>query len=278
MSQHDYVVSNGSGAAVREDINSLAGAIASLNSGTTAPTTTFAHMLWADETTGILKQRNAANSAWISLLTMATGALVSADQVLSALAASSDFYWMTRAVGEIIYLPTHLTGIVEPPTDSSLYRYAKLTAGLTGGGGYNNGILTSESTSGSAPTNTATAVVSLSGSPIDGQTIRLLNTEGRRVRPGTSAGTLQNDQMQQITGSFDLRLADDSPPASVNLSASGAFSRTSGTDANTLTTQPAAPAAARTIINFDSSTSTDARTGTETHEKNIQHTAYMRIK
>lgn len=73
MSQHDYDIANGSGAAVRADINSLNSAMASLNSGASAPSTTFAYMLWADTTTGLMKQRNAANSAWVTLWTIATG-------------------------------------------------------------------------------------------------------------------------------------------------------------------------------------------------------------
>lgn len=71
MSQHDYDLANQSGAAFRGDLNNVLGAIASLNSGASAPTTTFAYMLWADTTTGLLKQRNAANSAWIVRKTLA---------------------------------------------------------------------------------------------------------------------------------------------------------------------------------------------------------------
>ena len=82
-----------------------------------------------------------------------------ADQALAILASSSDFIWATKAIGEIVMLPTHLTGITEPPTSSSLYRYIKLTAGLTGGGQYNNGVLTGESTSGSAPLVLASATL-----------------------------------------------------------------------------------------------------------------------
>jgi hypothetical protein len=66
--QADYVVSNGTGAAVRSDINGQLAAIVSNNSGATAPSTTYAYMLWADTTTGLLKLRNGANSAWIELL------------------------------------------------------------------------------------------------------------------------------------------------------------------------------------------------------------------
>ena len=67
MAQHDYVIANGSGSAVRADLNDALAAIVSLNSGTSEPTDTFAYMLWADTTAGVLKIRNAANNAWITL-------------------------------------------------------------------------------------------------------------------------------------------------------------------------------------------------------------------
>lgn len=65
--QHDYVIANGSGSAVRSDLNNALAAIVSLNSGASEPTDTFAYMWWADTTAGVLKIRNAANNAWITL-------------------------------------------------------------------------------------------------------------------------------------------------------------------------------------------------------------------
>lgn len=67
MSQHDYVIDNGSGAVVRSDINNLAQAIATNNSGTSAPSTTYPYMWWPDVTNSLLKQRNGANTAWITI-------------------------------------------------------------------------------------------------------------------------------------------------------------------------------------------------------------------
>jgi len=67
MAQHDYVIANGTGAAVRSDINNGLAAIVSNNSGATAPSTTYAYQWWADTTTGLLKLRNAANNGWITL-------------------------------------------------------------------------------------------------------------------------------------------------------------------------------------------------------------------
>jgi hypothetical protein len=67
MAQADYVVANGTGAAVRSDLNGQLAAIVSNNSGVTEPATTYAYQWWADTTTGLLKIRNAANNAWITL-------------------------------------------------------------------------------------------------------------------------------------------------------------------------------------------------------------------
>lgn len=67
MSQHDYILDNQNGASFRADINNVLAAIATCNSGATAPATPYAYQLWHDTTTGIIKQRNAANSAWVNL-------------------------------------------------------------------------------------------------------------------------------------------------------------------------------------------------------------------
>ena len=67
MAQHDYSIANGTGSAVRSDLNDALAAIVSLNSGATEPATTFAFQLWADTTANVLKLRNSANNAWITL-------------------------------------------------------------------------------------------------------------------------------------------------------------------------------------------------------------------
>lgn len=64
MSQHDYNIANASGAVVRADINTLAQAIATLNAGASAPSPSFANMLWYDTATGILYKRDSANTIW----------------------------------------------------------------------------------------------------------------------------------------------------------------------------------------------------------------------
>jgi hypothetical protein len=57
--QDDLSVANASGATVRADINAQLQSLGTLMSGTSAPATTYAHMLWADTTNNVLKKRNA---------------------------------------------------------------------------------------------------------------------------------------------------------------------------------------------------------------------------
>lgn len=71
MSQHDYVLANQAGAAFRSDLNDALSAVATINSGASAPATTFAYQLWVDTTNGVIKQRNAGNSGWVTLCPVA---------------------------------------------------------------------------------------------------------------------------------------------------------------------------------------------------------------
>ena len=70
MAQADYNIANQSGSAFRSELNSTLSAVLSLNSGSTAPTTTVAYSLWADTTTGLLKIRDSSNSAFVTIGTM----------------------------------------------------------------------------------------------------------------------------------------------------------------------------------------------------------------
>lgn len=73
MSQHDLNLANQSGLLFRQDLNNALQALATKSSGTTDPAsaigTTYAYQWWID-TSGvnpILKIRNAANNAWITV-------------------------------------------------------------------------------------------------------------------------------------------------------------------------------------------------------------------
>lgn len=67
MAQHDYSIANQTAASLRADLNNALSAIVSNNSGATEPADTFANMFWYDTSANILKIRNEADDAWISL-------------------------------------------------------------------------------------------------------------------------------------------------------------------------------------------------------------------
>lgn len=144
--------------------------------GATAPTETGPGMTWADSGTNTLWRRNAADNGWDY-----------EHRILDD--ATTDLQWLGTPIG------SYITPYTPPPKDNPRFRYILCTAGETGSGGYNEGILTSESVSGSAPLIEATATVSLAGSPFKGLTIHLINTEGRFVGAGVS-GSVENDSFQ----------------------------------------------------------------------------------
>ncbi len=96
--------------------------------------------------------------------------------------------WLSKPIGEPFPLRDDVSGVPIPPTNNSQFRFIKLTASDS----YNTGVLTSESVSGSAPEITATAVINLAGSPINGQTVNLINTEDRFLRASLTSGALQD--------------------------------------------------------------------------------------
>ena len=67
MATHDYNLANQTGANFRADLNNALSAILSNNSSATEPTTTAAYMLWVDTGNNLLKMRNSADNAWITL-------------------------------------------------------------------------------------------------------------------------------------------------------------------------------------------------------------------
>lgn len=72
MAQHDFVIDNGTGSAVRADINNVLQAIASNNSNSGALTTNFAYQWHVDTSDGNLKIRNASNNGYVTVGPVAT--------------------------------------------------------------------------------------------------------------------------------------------------------------------------------------------------------------
>lgn len=97
MSQHDLDIANASGASVRSDLNNALQALGSRQSGSSAPSTTYAHMLWVDTTNGVLKRRNAANSGWLLVDTIDETFVLSRSS--NTILDVSDKYKTVRATG-----------------------------------------------------------------------------------------------------------------------------------------------------------------------------------
>lgn len=71
--QHDYDITTAdanTGATIRAAINAALKALATLNEGTEEPATTYPNMFWPDLTSNLLKRRNPANTAWITMGTL----------------------------------------------------------------------------------------------------------------------------------------------------------------------------------------------------------------
>lgn len=127
MSQHDYNIANGGGAAVRADINNALLAILSQNSGATAPTTTKPFMLWYDTANAVIKMRNAADTGWIDYMN-SSGQLVAptATGLITALGGQIKFPATQNASSDANTLDDYEEGTWTPSV-----RIGGVTTGIT---------------------------------------------------------------------------------------------------------------------------------------------------
>jgi hypothetical protein len=196
---------------------------------------------------------------------------------ISSAPADAGDLWAYQPIGVPIPVFTHLAGVTEPPKDKG-YRYVKLTAADA----YNAGILTAESVSGSAPLVQATAVINLVGSPLNGLTVRLMNTEERSLRAGATSGQALADQLQGHT--FGVTAASPYPELNKLQVVNGRYaaSLTGTTVANIMyfADQPPSNALGQfgsTRITSDPAYG-EARVGSETRSKSLTATYYLRIQ
>jgi hypothetical protein len=138
MAQHDYIIANQSGAAFRSDLNNGLAAIVSQNSGAAQPSTTYAYQWWADTTTGLLKLRNAANNAWITI-----GTLADANLGLAPLASPS-FTGTATFAGNVALSGT---GFLDLPVGTTAERPGSPTSGMVR---FNTSLVTFEGYDGTA--------------------------------------------------------------------------------------------------------------------------------
>ena len=137
MAQHDYAIANQSGLSFRQDLNNALLAIVSQNSGATEPSTTYAYQWWADTTTGLLKIRNAANSAWVTI-----GTLASTNLGLATVASPS-FTGTATFAGNVLLSGT---GVLDLPAGTTAQRPGSPNSGMIR---FNSDLVTFEGYNGS---------------------------------------------------------------------------------------------------------------------------------
>ena len=141
MSTSDYSLANQSGSAFRADLNNALSAIASNNSNSTDPATTFAHQWYVDTGDDTLKIRNGANNAYVNV--SAVGGVGSVNLGL-ALAASPTFTGTATFGGNVLLSGT---GVLDLPVGTTAERPGSPNNGMIR---YNSTLSRYEGYSGSA--------------------------------------------------------------------------------------------------------------------------------
>lgn len=122
MSQHDLEIANQTFPATRSDLNNALQALGSLQSGATAPSTTYANMLWYDTANDRLYLRNEADTQWIHIFDAnQSSQVIELVSKLKAPNGSSSLPSITFA----------------SDADTGLYRSSANTIGMTLGGNDN---------------------------------------------------------------------------------------------------------------------------------------------
>ena len=141
MATHDYSLANQSGSSFRADLNNALSAIASNNSNSTDPATTFAHQWYVDTGDDTLKIRNGANNAYVNV--SAVGGVGSVNLGL-ALAASPTFTGTATFGGNVLLSGT---GVLDLPVGTTAERPGSPNNGMIR---YNSTLARYEGYSGSA--------------------------------------------------------------------------------------------------------------------------------
>ena len=208
MSQHDFDIANQTAASARSDINNALQALASLSSGDTAPSTTYANMLWYETDTNILKMRNEANSAWINV-----GYL---DQGSSAFRILDDTQVMNTGGTQTGLLGDQATATWEAGsgTTESLISPAKVKAAITSIAGVTwvSPVATTSGTSvdfSSIPSGVTTIYVGFNEVSLSGSTNNLLvqlgDSGGVETTGYVSSGEWSGNAVQSTSG-FIIRV------------------------------------------------------------------------
>lgn len=170
-------------------------------------------------------------------------------------------------VGQIFEIDVRTGSTI--PDNSGSHKFIELTAGLTGSGQYNEGLLTGETPAGSGALYTVYANIAVG--PMTGLSVWLQNSMGTVSRAGVTTNAFEQDAMQQITGNF--------PTVPGSFSSSTYTGATSGS--RTTLGSPIGTTAAEGwgVLDtpFNSELSPDARTSDRTRDKSVTVRKYMYI-
>lgn len=276
----DFVIPEGMNAGSFGDVSIAPGATVTVSPGSTwdmRPTTpvrylatdwagdepppvTWPFMTWAHVSANLLKRRNADNTDWIVV-----------DYLIMSM---EDRRWASLPVGFHVAIRDDLAGMPIPPIGNPHFRYIKLTAADP----YNEGVLVDELVTGSGNDVTATAAVSLEGSPIDGQLVRLINTERLFLRAGES-GVRQGQSLQAHSHSGTTNTGGYHDHAIGG--GQGLAREANGTGSWELSTSGARMINAMSILasgQHQHSFTTDQTGGDENRPRNLGITYYLRVK
>tara|TARA_R110000851_G_scaffold318826_1_gene482879 strand:- start:148 stop:834 length:687 start_codon:yes stop_codon:yes gene_type:complete len=208
MSQHDFSIANQTASSARADINNGLQALASNNSGASAPSTTYANMFWYDTNNNILKMRNEANSAWIDVVYMnqSTGVtsildntpvVTSGGSVAGLIGDQLSSTWNTgTGTTESLISPAKLKGAVDNLTISSPI---KAWANINGANGT---IRASTGISGCVRNSTGDYTVTFNTSLMPDANYAMVGTAG--VAMGDNRASLEIYTLSQTTARFTV--------------------------------------------------------------------------
>jgi hypothetical protein len=208
MSQHDFDIANQTASSARADINNALQALASLSSGNAAPTTTYANMLWYETDTNILKMRNEADSAWISVAYIDQGS--SAFRILNDTQVMNTSGVQTGLLGD----QNNATWLAGTSTTESLVSPAKVKAAITSIAGVTwvSPVATTSGTSvdfSSIPSGVTTVYVGFNEVSLSGSTNNLLvqlgDSGGVETTGYVSSGEWSGNAVQSTSG-FIIRV------------------------------------------------------------------------
>ena len=242
----DYSLANQSGANFRTELNSILGAVQTLNSGSSAPSNLVAHMVFLDTSTtpATLKIRNAANDGFITLgtastnfgLVSASGATFTGDITLNA---QSDVRFADSDSSNYIALQSPATvasnvTLTLPAADGSANQVLKTDG--SGALGFASYLLLSETTNGQTVTGGVRSnIVTLS----DGANISYDMDDGNNATVTLGGNrTLDNPSNVTVGQSGSIFIVQDGT-GSRTLSFGSAYDFAGGT-APTLTTAASA--------------------------------------